>query len=1635
MTTIDGSATTADNNTTPVIAGTASSGTPVGSTITIYADGTQLGTTTTTDAAGNWSYSATSALAGGSHSITATETTANGTSIQSGGYSLYTVAPPTITGVDGVGGSLDNNSSPAITGTATGAPVGTEITVFDGATDLGTVTTSDAAGDWSLTPSSPLPEGPNALTATATAGAVTSAGSTTYLVTIDTTPSPAPALTLDPGSDTGTLGDDLTSIVTPTIDGTGTAGDTITLYDGATEVGTATVGANGSWSVVSSALADGLHTLTAFDTDPAGNVSAASDPLALTIDTTASPAPAGLTLDPGSDTGTLGDDLTNVATPAIDGTGSAGDTITLYDGATEIGTTTVGADGSWSVTSAALADGMHTLTAFDTDPAGNLSGPSGPLALAIDTTASGAPAGLTLDPGSDTGTLGDDLTSTITPTIDGTGTVGDTITLCDGATEVGTATVGVDGNWSVTSAALADGMHTLTAFDTDPAGNVSVASDPLALTIDTMASPAPAALTLDPGSDTGTLGDDLTSVVTPTIDGTGTAGDTITLYDGATEVGTATVGADGSWSVISSALVDGVHTLTAFDTDPAGNVSVASNPRALTIDTTASPAPAGLTLDSGSDTGTRGDDLTNVATPVINGTGSAGDTITLYDGETEVGTATVGADGKWSVTASTLADGMHTLTAVDTDPAGNVSTVSDPLALAIDTTASGAPAGLALDPGSDTGTLGDDLTSTITPTIDGTGTVGDTITLYDGATEVGTTTVGANGSWSVTSAALADGVHTLTAVDTDPAGNVSVASDPLALTIDTMASPAPAGLKLDPGSDTGLLGDDLTKATTPVITGTGTAGDTITLFDGETVVGTATVGANGKWSVTASTLADGVHTLTAFDTDPADNISVASAPLALTIDTTASPMPTGLTLNPGSDSGKLGDDLTNVANPVITGRGTAGDTITLYDGETAVGTATVGANGKWSVTASTLADGLHMLAAVDTDPAGNVSAVAAPLMLTIDTTAPAAPTALAVTPASDSGAVGDDLTNVTVPTISGYAAPGDTVTLYDGKTLVGTTTVNENGTWSVTTSALADGTNPLTAYDTDPAGNVSAKSAPLVLAIDTVAPDVTGVSVSADGTLSLGQAVSFALTMSEPVIVAGGTPTLTLSNGAVAVYDAANSTPDSLVFDYVVAAGDDTPTLSIGSVNLNGASVTDAAGNVADLLGGVSGSIGTVGITTGFHPFAGLVASNPSPDEILTVQVAVKEDIPGAYTHLGIGSMGTDGITYTVTGTAAQVDAALEAVLLSPASSVSGTVDLVTNITDQDGTSSSQLQDTTALGNDLTATTAGEFLMAGSGADTLAANSWGNTLIGGTGNDVLIGSSLGSTLFGGSGSSTFFGVGGNTVIVGGGANDMIAALDGDVTVATKAGGNSLVALSSSTSVLFSQGNDTIVGGSGTAVIRATGDSTLFYQGSGSSVFLGGSGSSTVEGGTGSGSFIDGGTGGGMFAGGSGGNNVIIGGLQSSTIFGGGDGDALFANGSGGTIIAAASGNETLQGATSSGNDVFFGGSGSDFIGLGSGSDTLFAGTGSSTVVAGTGADVFAFVNGRAGGSETILGFKLGTDSLSLQGYADGSAQQALNNATTTQGTGTTPAATTLTLSDNTKITFEGLSSVDQRMLG
>ena len=206
----------------------------------------------------------------------------------------------------------------------------------------------------------------------------------------------------------------------------------------------------------------------------------------------------------------------------------------------------------------------------------------------------------------------------------------------------------------------------------------------------------------------------------------------------------------------------------------------------------------------------------------------------------------------------------------------------------------------------------------------------------------------------------------------------------------------------------------------------------------------------------------------------------------------------------------------------------------------------------------------------------------------------------------------------------------------DGHTYTGTIS---SGTWSVTApaadvSALVDGSYNVHASVSDLAGNVAVIDRPI--SVDTTAPTVSsittsgaGINVGGDGDLNAGHIIALTVNVSEAVAVTGGSPTLTLNDGATASYDAVHSTATKLAFNYTVQPGENTPDLRVSSLNLNGAVIQDLAGNAANLTG-----------ANNFSPAGTLIIDTTAPT-ISIGTIAGDNVIDGQEAHSALTISGT----------------------------------------------------------------------------------------------------------------------------------------------------------------------------------------------------------------------------------------------------------------------------------------------------------------------------------------------------------------------------------------------------------
>ena len=345
--------------------------------------------------------------------------------------------------------------------------------------------------------------------------------------------------------------------------------------------------------------------------------------------------------------------------------------------------------------------------------------------------------------------------------------------------------------------------------------------------------------------------------------------------------------------------------------------------------------------------------------------------------------------------------------------------------------------------------------NTATPTIAGTAEAGSTVTVSLDGAPVGTVTADALGVWSlVVASPLDQGPYTATAISVDGAGNTSPSSAPRTFTVDMVDTVAPAAPVLTAPAA-------FVNTTTPAISGTAEAGSTVAVTVDGTPVGMVTADASGNWSITPSSpLAQGTHTVTATATDAAGNTGPSSAPRSFTVDTVAPAAP--VLTAPAS--------LVTTPMPVISGTAEVGTTVTVEVDGTRVGTVTANDSGSWSFTpASPLAQGAHTATATATDAAGNTSTTSAPRGFTVDSEAPAPPEV--VTPAEGAAVAPGELV------FSGNAEAGSTVTVTVDGLVVGATTADSAGKWSVNSLyELARGRHTMTATATDAVGHVSQAS-------------------------------------------------------------------------------------------------------------------------------------------------------------------------------------------------------------------------------------------------------------------------------------------------------------------------------------------------------------------------------------------------------------------------------------------------------------------------------------------------------------------------------------------------------------------------------
>ncbi|EBD6078021.1 Ig-like domain repeat protein [Salmonella enterica] len=1053
--------------------------------VSIYVDGVLSGEAIAGDD-GVWNFQFTTALSDGSHDVTVKVEDIAGNTASSSAYNFQIVTQtqkPTIelvndTGVDNTD-HIINEKNPALTGTA--APYSTVKLYIDGALIAEVRTNKDGRWEYTLKADQGLVDGDHRITASVEDIAGNIAHSDPFLISVDTAIS-IPIVSLSPDSDSGISDDNLTNIVKPTLHLKDIDPDIISVqvWDAAsdTQIGVATQQPDGSWAYTfTSDLTEGLHQVYVKVEDIAGN-KANSAVFDFTIDTLLSEPT--IVLDNTDDSGTKGDNLTNVNKPTfllgnIDADARYVTVEVQHGGTKEVLTATKDATGNWSVTpTGTWADGDYTLTVRVEDEAGNEKH-SASLTVTVDTQ-------ITIDAielVNDNGIPGDNMTNDAHPQFRVTvpGDVNEvSLSIDGGVTWVKATQSATPGVWNYTwPGTVPDGDYTLNVKATDNAGNT--VTETLHFTIDTALSTP--VIVLDSADDTGIQGDNMTNRTQPTFNLQHIDDDAVRVtvsveHGGVTTTFDATKGVGGWTFTPPTSWGAGDYTLSVSVEDKAGNTSHSAS-LTVTVDTQIAINNIELVNDSG----IPDDNLTNNVRPQFQvkvPTDVNEVRLSIDGGKTWFNATQSATPGVWDYTwLADVGEGKHTLTVEATDKAGNQTTQK--LDFIIDTLLSEPT--IVLDNTDDSGIKGDNLTNANKPTfllgnIDADARYVTVEVQHGGTKEVLTATKGATGIWCVTpTGTWADGDYTLTVRVEDEAGNVKY-SAPLTVTVDTQITIDAIELV----NDNGIPGDNLTNDVRPHfrVTVPGDVNEVRLSIDGGNTWVRATQGTAGIWDYTwPKDVTDGLHTLTVEATDKAGNKTTQT--LDFTIDTRLS-TPT-ITMDSRDDTGAIGDHITSVKRPGFTIGNIDSDAqsviLRITQGGNSQEVTLTQVGGQWRFTPDAdWADGSYTLTVEVTDNAGNVRQ-STPLIVTVDTQT----SITDITLVNDHGVPDDNLTNSTRPQFE-ITVPADVNSVQlsiDGGANWVSAAQGIEGVWGYTwPTDMGDGKHTLTVMVTDRAGNTATQT-------------------------------------------------------------------------------------------------------------------------------------------------------------------------------------------------------------------------------------------------------------------------------------------------------------------------------------------------------------------------------------------------------------------------------------------------------------------------------------------------------------------------------------------------------------------------------
>jgi hypothetical protein len=685
---------------------------------------------------------------------------------------------------------------------------------------------------------------------------------------------------------------------------------------------------------------------------------------------------------------------------------------------------------------------------------------------------------------------------------------------------------------------------------------------------------------------------------------------TVTFKDGATTLGSVTLDSHGQAALSESTLQPGTHSITAAY---AGSTQFAASTsgvlqQVITVQGTTTM------IFSSVPSAAYGESVLFFVTVSANaGTATPAGTVRLSDGGTVFASPALDATGEAVAATSSLAAGVHTITASylgNADFSVSSASLSETITkatttLALSSSGNPAPVGSAVT-----------LTAAVAPA-SGSG-AGGVVTFFDGGSTLGSVAVGADSTARLTTAALAVGSHSVTASYGGDANYTGSSAAALTQVISRLSTTTTLASSANPSA----FGAPLTLTASVASAGSIPTGS-VTFSEGSATLGSAPLDAAGHASLSTGTLSVGSHAITAAYGGDGSNAGSASATLTQAVvaaGTTAS-----LTSSANPIAYGTGISLTAT---VTSSAGTATGSVTFSDGSAALGSAPLDPTGHATLAVGVLEVGNHALTAAYSGDSGHSASTSPALSETVMT----APSGTGVTTSASPSVVGQQVTFTATVTASA-AAPTGTVTFRDGGTSLGSAALDASGHAGLSTASLAAGTHTITAaYSGD--GHLAPSSA-TVPQVVTLAATSTSLSSSPNPA-----AVGDAVTVVAHVTSASGTPT-----GSVTFNDAGTGL-GSAPLDATGTASLTLPALSVGSHPLTAVYGGDGSGFASSQSGIVDESITA-------RPTQTTLSSSPDPATVgdsVTFSAAVTSAAGPATGAVTFSDDGTALATVTLDG-------------------------------------------------------------------------------------------------------------------------------------------------------------------------------------------------------------------------------------------------------------------------------------------------------------------------------------------------------------------------------------------------